>query len=89
MPATARVECPVTVSPELALGVYANAFRVLDGKGGRCKLEFLVYSETEHRAAVVARVPLRKALLPLIRDEMTSSLSAQAPDAGMAIKTTE
>jgi len=38
------------------LGVFANAFRVLEGETGEVCLEFLVYSGLENKALVASRV---------------------------------
>ena len=84
MPAATRVECPVAVDPELALGVYANAFRVLDAGDEQCLLEFLVYSETENRAAIVDRIPVKKSFLPVIRDVITRMMGIEVFDTGTA-----
>lgn len=66
------------VNPLEALGVYANAFRILDEAVGtepdKCLLEFLVYSQTEDLAKVVGRVLVKKGLLPAIRDQITEVL---------------
>ena len=78
MPTSPRLGCKVVVAPELAFGVYSNAFRVADSDDGRCLLEFLTYSATEHRAKVVARVLVRKAFLPVIRDRIASCLAPSA-----------
>jgi len=69
-----HVNCEVFVPPELAFGVFANAFRVVDTDDGRCRLEFLVYSETGHQAKVVSKVPVRKSFLPVIRDRILTCL---------------
>jgi hypothetical protein len=66
------------VNPLDALGVYANAFRIVTDVAGtgpeRCLLEFLVYSETEDLAQIVGRVLVKKGLLPVIRDLITEVL---------------
>jgi hypothetical protein len=69
-----RVNCEVVVPPELAFGVFANAFRVVEASDGRCVLEFLVYSTTGQQAKVVNKVPVRKAFLPVIRDRIATCL---------------
>jgi len=69
---------PKVLTPLEALGVYANAFRivdeVVDEDPDRCLLEFLVYSKTEDLAQVVGRVRVKKGLLPAIRDQITEVL---------------
>jgi len=68
----------VEVDPLKALGIYANAFRVVVEAGvvdqHHCLLEFLVYSGTEDLAQVVGRVRVRKDLLPKLRDTLTEVL---------------
>jgi len=76
MPRQDRVVCEVVVDPRLAFGVFANAFRFNDTADGRCLLEFLVYSASERQAKVVARVPVRKVFLPVIRDKISGALEA-------------
>ena len=69
---------PKALTPLEALGVYANAFRivdeVVDADPDQCLLEFLVYSKTEDMAQVVGRVLVKKGLLPAIRDQITEVL---------------
>lgn len=74
MPKPHRVECEVDVEPEQAMGTYSNAFRVQEDEAGKCVLEFLVYSETEGKALVVVKVPVRKSFLPVIRDNIDACL---------------
>lgn len=75
MPTQHQVNCEVVVPPDLAFGVYSNAFRLSDTTDGRCQLEFLVYSVTEKRAKVVSKVPVRRSFLPVIRDRITTCLA--------------
>lgn len=65
--------CAVEVREGLELGEYANAFRVLED-GSDCLLDFLVRSETEGKAVVVARLRVRRGFLPALRDRLTESL---------------
>lgn len=69
-----QVDCEVVVSPDLVFGVFANAFRIVEQDSGHCRLEFLVFSDAEQRAKVVAPVSIRKSFLPVIRDILTRSL---------------
>lgn len=66
------------LNPLEALGVYANAFRILSDPEGaapdECLLEFLVYSQSEDLAKVVGRVVVKRGLLPVIRDQITEVL---------------
>lgn len=50
-----RIDVQVNVPPELRLGAFANAFRV-SNDGGDVFLDFVLYSEQEHAAALVCRV---------------------------------
>ena len=79
MPPKHRVNCNVVVPPDLVFGVYSNAFRVSDTADGRCLLEFIVYSATDHQAKVVSKVPVRKSFLPVIRDRITTCLGQASP----------
>ena len=72
-----EIDCHVQVPPEHRLGVYANAFRVLEGPDGRCQMEFLVYSDVENTAAVVSRAPVSRSLLPVIRSRIKEVLPDQ------------
>ena len=69
---------PKVRAPPDALGVYANAFRivadVVDADPDQCLLEFLVYSQSEDLAKVVGRVVVKRGLLPVIRDQITEVL---------------
>ena len=69
-----RVECEVQVDPQEAMGIFANAFRVVEDEAGRCLLEFFVYSSTEDRAVLVSRIPVRKNLLPVFLGHLNESL---------------
>jgi hypothetical protein len=81
MPGQHQVDCEVEIDPEKELGTYTNAFRVRDLEHGRCVLEFLVYSETGNKARVVLKIPVRKAFLPVIRDNIDTCLG-RVKDAG-------
>jgi len=81
------VECEVDVDPSQAFGVFANAFRVQDDDAGCCLLEFLVYSATEQRAKVVAKVPVRRSFLPVIRNSIATCLEVSTSGAGTAFST--
>lgn len=65
----------ILINPELDLGEFANAFRVLEDEDGGCVLEFLVYSETGKKAKLVRRITVNPALLPRIRDKLTKVLN--------------
>ena len=48
------------------MGSFVNAFRVSDGPGTDCFLDFLLYSAIEERAVVVARVRVDQEFLPTV-----------------------
>ena len=64
------------------LGEFANAFRVLEGLGSHCYLDFLVYSARENHAAVVSRVRIQKDFLPFILSRLDETLLEIGPIAG-------
>ena len=71
-----RVDLEVTLEPQLELGLYANAFRVLDGDlASRVFLEFLLYSPTANKALVVARIRVSRKLLPIMINQLTGTLA--------------
>lgn len=74
-----RIECPVTVPQGKELGEFANAFRVLPDAASEWFLDFLVYSEREKVATVVARVRVQGEMLPAIRDRLNASLLSEIP----------
>ena len=69
-PPTKVTECHVTVSPDLAVGTFANAFRVIHDVGAEYFLDFLVYSATDGQAKVVSRVRVHEHFLGLIHERM-------------------
>lgn len=72
-----RPECQIIVeSPEVQLGTFANAFRVLAAAGDSCVLDFIVYSAHEGQAAVQTRVRVRRQFLAQIRTALEEALAA-------------
>jgi len=66
----------VSIDPRLELGMYANAFRVLDSDiPAKVFLEFLLYSPTVNRATVVSRVRAPRKLLPIMVTHLQATLS--------------
>lgn len=62
------------------LGVFANAFRVLEGETGAVCLEFLVYSGLENKAQVASRVHVPGGhFLVAIRDQLEMMLTVMPP----------
>ena len=65
------------------LGLFSNAFRVEEGPGAECFLDFLLYSSVEDRAVVVARVRVPRDFLPLVHGrlgEVLFDLAGPTPD---------
>lgn len=69
-----RIDCPVNVSSEKEMGEFANAFRILKDVGSEWFLDFLIYSERENTATVVARIRVQEGMLKAIRDRLVASL---------------
>ncbi len=70
----------IEMSDDKRHGAFANAFRVVSEVGPEFLLDFLVYSQTEKRAEVVARVRVHGHMLPAIRDRIGALLTEiQAP----------
>lgn len=68
-------DCPIEVSPEHRLGVFANAFRVTQGGvQEECFLDFLVYSGVGGKAKIVSRIRVRTSLLPDIKNRLDGLL---------------
>ena len=74
-----RLSCKVEVREGCELGEYANAFRVLED-GSDCLLDFLVRSETERRAVVVARIRVRRGFLPAIQARLSEGMEQVSSD---------
>ncbi len=74
-----RIDCPVNVSPEKEMGEFANAFRILKDVGSEWFLDFLIYSERENVATVVARIRVQEGMLKAIRDRLVASLMSEVP----------
>lgn len=64
----------VKVPPDIKVGVFANAFRLLQDSGNEWFLDFLVHSATEGTATVVSRIRVQEAFLPSIRDRLSKTL---------------
>ena len=69
-----RIDCPVCIPSEKEMGEFANAFRILKDVGSEWFLDFLVYSERENVATVVARVRVQEGTLAAIHDRLAASL---------------
>jgi hypothetical protein len=72
--AITNVQCPVEVVEGTAFGEYANAIRIIPDSGNDVLMDFCVYSATDNKARVVARVRLATSMLRVIRDRITSDL---------------
>lgn len=69
-----KTHCEVKVPQSQRFGSFANAFRVLQDAGQEYLLDFLVYSETEKSAKVVARLRVYAPMLPAIRDRLAATM---------------
>lgn len=66
---------PKIVMPaDLKVGVFANAFRMVHDSGTEWFLDYLVHSEMEGHATVVARIRVQEAFLSSIRDRLSTTL---------------
>jgi hypothetical protein len=72
------VNCEVKVPQSQRFGSFANAFRVIQDAGQEYLLDFLVYSDTEQSAKVVARLRVYAPMLPAIRDRLASTMKEVA-----------
>jgi hypothetical protein len=52
------------------LGRFVNAFRVSEGPGAECFLDFMLYSAVEDHAEVVARVRVPREFLPIVHGRL-------------------
>ena len=68
------VSCEVALPKNKRFGVFANAFRVLQDAGPEYLLDFLVYSEAEKSATVVARLRVLAPMLPAIRERLGATM---------------
>jgi hypothetical protein len=73
-----QVDCDVAVPDSMALGVYANAFRIVGEVGHDCFLDFAVYSADKQRAEVVARVRVHRSFLTDLHRRLGSVLTPGA-----------
>ena len=65
-----QIACDVDIPKNKRFGVFANAFRILQDAGVEYLLDFLLYSEQERSAQVVARLRVHAHMLPAIRDRL-------------------
>jgi hypothetical protein len=70
-----RVECPVMISSELTVGVFANAFRVVHDAGNDWFLDFLTFSASENTAQVVSRVRVTEPFMDSVRMRLESTMT--------------
>jgi len=70
----------VAIETPDCFGHFANAFRVLEGDGEGCLLDFLVYSASANKASVVSRIRVRREFLPSIRDSLSMALTEVSRD---------
>lgn len=70
-----RVECPVMISPELTVGVFANAFRIVHDSGSDWFLDFLTFSASENTAQVVSRVRIVEPFMDSVRRRLETTMT--------------
>lgn len=70
-----RVECPVMISADLTVGVFANAFRVVHDSGNDWFLDFLTFSASENTAQVVSRVRVAEPFIDSVRRRLEATLT--------------
>jgi len=80
-PKRKQVQCDIEVPDGAKRGEFANAFRILPD-GAEFLLDFLVYSEQEDSAIVVARLRVNPGLLGAIQDQ----LGGLRQEAGLPIR---
>ena len=73
---TQPVDCEFIELPEdKRIGSFANAFRVVSDVGSEFLLDFLIFSQAEKTAVVVARIRVHSNMLPAIRDRLGAVLT--------------
>ena len=68
------VTCKVTVPDHVAVGEFANAFRVVHDVGVEWFLDFLAFSPSAKAAKLVARVRVQQAFLPQIQQTLGATM---------------
>lgn len=69
-----QVNCDVEFGSVDRLGLFANAFRILKDTGDEFFLDFLTYSISENRAALVVRLRITKTLIPAMHQRLSGVL---------------
>ena len=77
-----KVDCPVALPQDIAVGDYSNAFRIVHDSGTEWFLDFLVFSESAQTAKVVSRVRVQEAFLEAIQGRMTATLQSIKEERG-------
>jgi hypothetical protein len=77
-----RVNCEVMVPKELIHGQFANAFRILPD-GQEFLLDFLVYTQQEDSAVLVARIRVQESLIQAVRERLMADMKEVGPRVGM------
>lgn len=73
-----RINCPVVIPSDKEMGKFANAFRIRKDSGSEWLLDFLVYSENDKIATVVARIRVSEGVLEAIYDRVSLTIAADA-----------
>ena len=73
-------DCPIITPPELKMGAFVNAFRILPDIGEELLLDFCVYSQQEHEATVVARLRVHQDFIPQLQTYLGELLLELTPE---------
>jgi len=76
-PNPSRLNCPIDLEETLRVGSFVNAVRVLRD-GSEALLDFLVYSPSENKAAVVSRLRVEPEFLRVLHKRLEESLNHEA-----------
>lgn len=69
------VDCPVDIRHGVnKFGIFTNAFRIVPETGEECFLDFCVFSASENRAEVVARLRVHRSFIPVLRERLQEGL---------------
>jgi hypothetical protein len=68
------VDCPVMISTDMSVGVYANAFRIIHDSGHDWFLDFLTFSESENTAKVVSRVRIAESFMDSVKRRLDATM---------------
>ncbi len=72
-----KMGMPVDLPPNLQMGVFANAVRIIPDSDQDYFVDFLVYSASEKKAVVIARIRIHESLLKPFRERIDLTLSSR------------